>query len=89
MLCRSCEVSIWTLNGELVVQQDVYVEGDDLISACAFFEGNGNEYLERQLIFTGHKRGVVNVRCLLQPLVFFKLDCTDKGAVGLEHSNTG
>ena len=45
-----------------MIQQDVYVEGDDVISSCAFYEGNGNDYLERQLVFTGHKRGVVNVR---------------------------
>ena len=45
------------------------MEGDDSIISCAFFEGNGHEYLERQLLFTGHKRGVVNVRihtCMVQ-----------------------
>lgn len=62
MLCRSSEISIWTLNGESMVEQDVFLEGDDTITACTFYEGNGNEVLERQLIFTGHKRGVVNVR---------------------------
>ena len=62
LLCRASEISIWTLNGDLILEQDVYVEGDDIITSCAFFEGNGNEYLERQLVFTGHKRGVVNVR---------------------------
>ena len=54
-------MTVLTLNGDHMLQQDIYVEGDDAISSCAFFEGNGNEYLERQLIFTGHKRGVVNV----------------------------
>lgn len=37
------------------------VEGDDNIVSCAFYEGFGSEYLERDLIFTGHKKGVVNV----------------------------
>ena len=61
MLCRGQEISIWTLNGESMLQQAVNVESDDVISACAFYEGNGNEYLQCQLVFTGHKRGVVNV----------------------------
>ena len=61
MLCQASELSVWTLNGDLVLRQDVHVEGEDMITACAFFEGHGHEYLERQLLFTGHKRGIVNV----------------------------
>ena len=61
MLCRGPEVSLWTLNGDPILGQDICVEGDDTISSCAFYEGSGNEYLERNLIFTGHKKGVVNV----------------------------
>lgn len=52
---------LFTLNGDLIVEQNIYVEGDDTISSSAFYEGSGNEYLERDLIFTGHKKGVVNV----------------------------
>jgi hypothetical protein len=33
----------------------------DYIASCAFYEGTGNEWLERDLVFTGHRRGVVNV----------------------------
>ena len=61
LLCCDSEVSVWTLNGELLIQEDVHVEGDDTISSCAFFEGDGIDYLERQLVFTGHQHGVVNV----------------------------
>ena len=61
MLCRASEVSLWTLNGDILLVQNIYVEGDDTISSCAFYEGNGAEFLERELIFTGHRRGVVNV----------------------------
>ena len=64
MLCRGPEVSLWTLNGDQILEQNVYVEGDDTISSCAFYEGSGNEYLERNLILTGHKKGVVNVSSL-------------------------
>ena len=67
MLCRGPEVSLWTLNGDAILEQNIYVEGDDIISSCAFYEGSGNEYLERNLIFTGHKKGVVNVSLLLFP----------------------
>ena len=62
MLCRGPEVALFTLNAELLLEQHVCVEGDDNITSCAFYEGSGNEYLEQDLIFTGHKRGVVNVR---------------------------
>lgn len=54
-------MSLWTLNGDLIVEQNIFVEGDDTMSSCAFYEGTGDEYLERNLIFTGHKKGVVNV----------------------------
>ena len=62
MLCRARTVSLSTLNGEKVLDQDVCHETDDRITACAFYEGSGNEYLERDLVLTGHRRGVVNVR---------------------------
>ena len=65
MLCRGPEVSLWTLNGDLMLEQNICAEGDDTISSCAFYEGSGNEYLERNLIFTGHKKGVVNVSLLV------------------------
>ena len=61
MLCRGSDVSIWTLNGDLFFEQAMFVEGEDQIYSCAFYEGSGSEYLERNLIFTGQRRGVVNV----------------------------
>lgn len=72
MLCRSRTVSLFTLNGEGILDQEVCQEPDDLITACAFYEGSGNEYLERNIIFTGHRRGVVNVCGLLHNPVFVK-----------------
>ena len=61
MLCRGFQISIWTLNGDLMLEQDLFAEGDDNIFSCAFYEGSGSEYLERNLVFTGQRRGVVNV----------------------------
>ena len=55
-------LSLFTLNGEAILDQIVCREADDAIASCAFYEGSGNEFLERDLIFTGHKRGIVNVR---------------------------
>ncbi|TKA72172.1 hypothetical protein B0A55_07874 [Friedmanniomyces simplex] len=38
--------------------------GEDGIVSCAFYEGQGNEYLERELVFTGHRHGVANIWAL-------------------------
>ncbi|KAJ6446995.1 Beige/BEACH domain-containingprotein [Purpureocillium lavendulum] len=54
-------VVLYTLNGSLILDQHVCSEQDDAVLSCAFYEGAGNEWLENQLIFTGHTRGRVNV----------------------------
>lgn len=61
MLCWKTNVSLYTLNGDHLLEQNVCGDGDDSVMSCAFYEGSGNEYLQRELLFTGHKRGVVNV----------------------------
>lgn len=60
MLCRGQKVALYTLNGELILDQNVCTDHDDWISSCAFYEGTGNEWLENSLVFTGQRRGVVN-----------------------------
>ncbi|KAL8716445.1 MAG: hypothetical protein Q9220_000352 [cf. Caloplaca sp. 1 TL-2023] len=60
MICRGPHLTLYTLNGELILDQNVCTE-DDAIISCAFYEGSGNDFLERNLIFTGHRRGVVNI----------------------------
>lgn len=60
MLCRGQKVALYTLNGDLILDQNVCCEADDFIYSCAFYEGVGNEWLENTLVFTGHKRGVVH-----------------------------
>lgn len=54
---------LYTLNGDLILEQNVCnpTETDDYVFSCAFYEGSGNEWLEQELVFTGHRRGVVNV----------------------------
>ncbi|KAL5404766.1 hypothetical protein PMIN03_008902 [Paraphaeosphaeria minitans] len=58
---------VTTLNGELLLDQDISDGDDDFegITALALYEGVGNEWCERELIFTGHRRGVVKVFHLL------------------------
>jgi beige protein homolog 1 len=31
------------------------------VSSCAWYEGLNNEWIERELLFTGQKKGVANV----------------------------
>ncbi|KAI9773758.1 MAG: hypothetical protein M1839_001990 [Geoglossum umbratile] len=61
MLCRGQNVALYTLNGQLLLDQSVCDTGDDYVVSCAFYDGTGNEWLERDIIFTGHKRGIVNI----------------------------
>ncbi|ATY63554.1 beige BEACH domain-containing [Cordyceps militaris] len=61
LLCAGPSVILYTLNGSVILDQNVCTDPDDYVHACAFYEGAGNEWLENQLIFTGHSRGVVNV----------------------------
>ncbi|KAJ2900346.1 beige beach domain-containing protein [Zalerion maritima] len=61
MLAAGPNLVMFTLNGELILDQNVCLDGDDFIHCCAFYEGLGNEWLENFLVFTGHRRGRVNV----------------------------
>ncbi|KAB5562922.1 hypothetical protein GE09DRAFT_764165 [Coniochaeta sp. 2T2.1] len=63
MLCSGPNVLLYTLNGDVILDQNVCgAEGhDDFVHSCAFYEGAGNEWVENFLVFTGHKRGRVNV----------------------------
>ncbi|OKL63698.1 hypothetical protein UA08_00718 [Talaromyces atroroseus] len=61
MICRGGRISLYSLNGSLLIDQVICETDDDHIISCAFYEGESNEWLERELLFTGHQRGVVNV----------------------------
>ncbi len=69
MLCSGQSVLVYSLNGRLILEDNVCdtTEEDDVITACACYEGIGNEWMARELLFTGHRNGVVNVSSL-QPL---------------------
>ncbi|KAI0837982.1 beach-domain-containing protein [Hypoxylon sp. FL0890] len=61
MLCSGPNVALYTINGDLMLDQNVCTEHDDYVYSCSFYEGSGNEWLENYLIFTGHRRGRVNI----------------------------
>ncbi|ROV87817.1 hypothetical protein VSDG_09592 [Cytospora chrysosperma] len=69
MLCSGPNVLLFSLNGELILEQNVCggggegapPAGDDYVHSCAFYEGQGSEWLENFLVFTGHRRGRVNL----------------------------
>lgn len=61
MLCRGQKVTLYTLNGEFILEQNVGEGHEDYVSSCAFYEGVGNEWLENNLLFTGQRNGVVNI----------------------------
>jgi hypothetical protein len=60
-VCRGNRLSLYTLNGALLLEQTVCDSTDDKTLAFVFYEGVGDEWQERDLLFTGHRRGVVNV----------------------------
>ncbi|KAL2753981.1 hypothetical protein ACRALDRAFT_2054085 [Sodiomyces alcalophilus JCM 7366] len=61
ILCCGPNVVLYSINGSLILDQNVCMESDDFVHSCAFYEGSGDEWLQNQLIFTGHRRGRVNV----------------------------
>lgn len=61
LLCSGPNVILYSINGAVLLEQNVCQESDDYVHSCAFYEGAGNEWLENYLIFTGHRKGVVNV----------------------------
>jgi WD40 repeat protein len=67
LLCSGPNVLLYTLNGALILDQNVCSEQEDYVHSCAFYEGAGNEWLENSIIFTGHSKGRVNVwrKCVI------------------------
>ena len=74
VLCRGSRVSMYTLNADLLLHQAAGERDDDTVISCACYEGAGNEWLERDLVFTGHKRGVVKVWSRVMRGSRFELD---------------
>lgn len=60
MICIGQMVKIFTLNGELILGQNICDDQDDFISSCTWYEGIGNEWIENEICFTGQRGGVAN-----------------------------
>ncbi|KHJ35979.1 putative beige beach domain-containing protein [Erysiphe necator] len=60
MICRGQKVTLYTLNGEIFLEQVICDDHDDKIASCAWYEGIANEWIENELCFTGQRGGVVN-----------------------------
>jgi beige protein homolog 1 len=56
-------VRLFALNGKLLLECDVCDEKypGDYVTSCAWYEGLRGEWVERILLFTGHRNGVVRV----------------------------
>ncbi|KAF1953424.1 beach-domain-containing protein [Byssothecium circinans] len=59
---------VTSLNGVVLLDKDVCDDeeaasgnGGEVITAVAVYEGVGNEWCEREMIFTGHRRGAVKI----------------------------
>ncbi|KAI9880187.1 MAG: hypothetical protein M1823_006756, partial [Watsoniomyces obsoletus] len=61
ILCHGGEISIYTINGGLLLRQESGDRYGEAILSCACYEGAGNEWLERDILFTGHRKGIVRV----------------------------
>ncbi|KFA60535.1 hypothetical protein S40285_07586 [Stachybotrys chlorohalonatus IBT 40285] len=62
MLASGQNIHLFTLNGDRILKKDVCEQDvDDSVQSCTFYEGCRNEWLENYLIFTGHRRGRVNI----------------------------
>lgn len=63
VLAVGSRLIITTLNGTVLLDEDVCDGDDDTegITSVAVYDGVGNEWCERELIFTGHRRGIVKV----------------------------
>ncbi|KAJ9660695.1 beige protein-like 1 [Neophaeococcomyces mojaviensis] len=66
-VCHGPWITVFTLNGEILVSQDTSERSaaEDNIICVACYEGAGTEWLERDILFTGHKRGIAKVWSLV------------------------
>jgi beige protein homolog 1 len=59
--CSGPNLYWWTVNGDLFAEQMICTEARKGIIACVFYEGVGQEWISKDLLFTAHKEGVVRV----------------------------
>ncbi|KAI9672618.1 MAG: hypothetical protein M1831_000053 [Alyxoria varia] len=60
MLSCGEKAYLFTLNGHLLIEQTLHADRDGSITSCAFHESEGHAWVGCEVIFTGHKSGVIN-----------------------------
>ncbi|KAI9028612.1 hypothetical protein DFJ74DRAFT_495541 [Hyaloraphidium curvatum] len=58
-LCSDLNISVYTVNGELLAAREVAVLSADALQSCVFFTGDG--WADADLIVTGHRSGVLKL----------------------------
>ena len=75
LLCRNREIHIYNINGSRLLSTPI--DAGDPITSCAAYEGTstGTEWIERDIIFTGHSNGIVRTWWLRVGDTGWVLDC--------------
>jgi len=61
ILCSGMIATLYTINGDLILQQNLCAGLDDKISSCAFYATSSSEWLGGEYIMTGHTQGTAKV----------------------------
>lgn len=61
VLCSGKTIKLFTINGELILEQNICAKVNDSIKSCAFYITSGDEWTDGEYILTGHTQGVAKV----------------------------
>jgi WD40 repeat protein len=61
LLCSGMTAKLYTINGDLILQQNLCAGLDDHITSCAFYATSSSEWLGGEYIMTGHTQGTAKV----------------------------
>ncbi|KAF2431524.1 beach-domain-containing protein [Tothia fuscella] len=63
LLAKGRKIKVFTLNGDVLVEKDVCDEGSEIdeVTSCAWYENVKEEWMERIVLVTGHRCGVIKV----------------------------
>jgi WD40 repeat protein len=61
VLCSGMIAKVYSINGELILEQSLCATLGDQIVCCAHYESTGSEWIGGDFILTGHTKGVAKV----------------------------
>lgn len=85
--CAGPNLHWWTVNGDVFAEQMICADCRGGILACVFYEGVGQEWIARDLLFTAHKEGVVRV-CVLTVVFLTSRSGADTSGKGSKQART-